>query len=130
MPVLSRFLGIIIFMNWGDRPLPHFHARYGDFEITVEIQKLGAGSQNNTDMIQIIVEDNGRGLDGSTTNSGRFLAARPSVDGLGIGLTNTRSRLKVLFGERYLFRMNNTASGGCRVEIRLPLDELSVSVVD
>ncbi len=38
MPELSRFLGIIIFMNWGDRPLPHFHARYGDFEITVEIQ--------------------------------------------------------------------------------------------
>ena len=31
-------------------------------------------------------------------------------------------RLKVLFGERYAFRMNNTASGGCRVEIRLPLD--------
>lgn len=38
MPELSRFLGIIIFMNWGDHPLPHFHARYGDFEITVEIQ--------------------------------------------------------------------------------------------
>ena len=38
MPELSRFLGIIIYMNWGDHPLPHFHARYGDFEITVEIQ--------------------------------------------------------------------------------------------
>lgn len=38
MPEISRFLGIIIFMNWGDHPLPHFHARYGDFEITVEIQ--------------------------------------------------------------------------------------------
>ena len=25
-------------MNWGDHPLPHFHARYGAFEITVEIQ--------------------------------------------------------------------------------------------
>ncbi|BBP00757.1 DUF4160 domain-containing protein [Sulfuriferula nivalis] len=38
MPELSRFLGIIIFMNWVDHPLPHFHARYGDYEITVEIQ--------------------------------------------------------------------------------------------
>ena len=38
MPEISRFLGIIVYMNWGDHPLPHFHARYGAFEITVEIQ--------------------------------------------------------------------------------------------
>ena len=25
-------------MNWGDHPLPHFHARYGDYEISVEIE--------------------------------------------------------------------------------------------
>ena len=91
--------------------------------IDVSARRVGAA-------LELIVEDNGRGLDGSMTNSGRFMAARPSVDGLGIGLTNTRSRLRVLFGERYLFRMNNTASGGCRVEIRLPLDELTVSHTD
>ena len=38
MPEISRFLGIVIFMNWGDHPLPHFHARYGAFEISVEIE--------------------------------------------------------------------------------------------
>ena len=38
MPEISRFLGIIIYMNWGDHPLPHCHARYGDYEITVEIE--------------------------------------------------------------------------------------------
>lgn len=38
MPELSRFLGIIIYINWGDHPLPHFHARYGDYEIAVEIE--------------------------------------------------------------------------------------------
>ncbi|MTW21260.1 DUF4160 domain-containing protein [Allochromatium palmeri] len=38
MPEISRFLGIIIYMNWGDHPLPHFHARYGDYEIAVEIE--------------------------------------------------------------------------------------------
>lgn len=38
MPEISRFLGIIIYMNWGDHPLPHFHARYGDYEISVEIE--------------------------------------------------------------------------------------------
>lgn len=25
-------------MHWGDHPLPHFHARYGDYEIIVEIE--------------------------------------------------------------------------------------------
>ena len=72
--------------------------------------------------LELIVEDNGKGLDGLITNSGRFLAARPSVDGLGIGLTNTRSRLAMLYGDRYAFRMSNHDGGGCRVEIRLPLD--------
>jgi hypothetical protein len=38
MPEISRFLGIIVYMNWADHPLPHFHARYGDYEITVEIE--------------------------------------------------------------------------------------------
>ncbi len=37
MPVLSRFLGIIIAMYWNDHSPPHFHARYGDYEITVDI---------------------------------------------------------------------------------------------
>ncbi len=38
MPEISRFLGIVVFMNYNDHNPPHFHARYGDFEITVEIQ--------------------------------------------------------------------------------------------
>ena len=37
MPVLSRFLGIIIAMYWNDHSPPHFHAQYGEFEITVDI---------------------------------------------------------------------------------------------
>ncbi len=38
MPTLSRFLGIIITMYWNDHLPPHFHANYGDYEITVEIE--------------------------------------------------------------------------------------------
>ncbi|MCF8373763.1 MAG: DUF4160 domain-containing protein [Bacteroidales bacterium] len=37
MPVLSRFLGIIIAMYWDDHLPPHFHAKYGEYEITVHI---------------------------------------------------------------------------------------------
>ena len=38
MPELSRFYGIIIFMNYRDHNPPHFHAKYQDFEITVDIK--------------------------------------------------------------------------------------------
>lgn len=37
MPEISRFLGIIIFMNFNEHPPPHFHAKYDDYHITVEI---------------------------------------------------------------------------------------------
>ncbi len=37
MPEISRFLGIVIRMHYRDHSPPHFHAHYGDYEITVEI---------------------------------------------------------------------------------------------
>ena len=37
MPEISRFLGIVIIMYYNDHAPPHFHARYGGFEITVRI---------------------------------------------------------------------------------------------
>ena len=38
MPELSRFLGIVIAMYYRDHAPPHFHAIYGDFEVTIEIE--------------------------------------------------------------------------------------------
>jgi hypothetical protein len=38
MPIFSRFFGIAIMMYWRDHAPPHFHAKYGDDEITVEIE--------------------------------------------------------------------------------------------
>jgi uncharacterized protein DUF4160 len=37
MPTISRFFGIVIFMNYNDHLPPHFHARYNEQEVTVEI---------------------------------------------------------------------------------------------
>ena len=37
MPILSRFYGIVVFMNYNHHEPPHFHARYQDREIRVEI---------------------------------------------------------------------------------------------
>lgn len=38
MPVISRFLGIAIAMLYRDHNPPHFHAIYGEHEITVTIE--------------------------------------------------------------------------------------------
>jgi hypothetical protein len=38
MPEISRFLGIVIAMFYRDHSPPHFHAKYGDYEITVGIE--------------------------------------------------------------------------------------------
>lgn len=37
MPEISRFLGIVIAMYYRDHPPAHFHAIYGEFEATIEI---------------------------------------------------------------------------------------------
>lgn len=38
MPTISRFYGIVVFINYRDHAPPHFHARYGAQEVTIEIQ--------------------------------------------------------------------------------------------
>lgn len=38
MPEISRFFGIIIAMYYNDQSPPHFHARYGEYEIKVAIE--------------------------------------------------------------------------------------------
>jgi hypothetical protein len=37
MPELSRFLGIVVYMLYDDHAPPHFHAEYGEYRVTVEI---------------------------------------------------------------------------------------------
>lgn len=38
MPEISRFLGIVIGMFYNDHGPPHFHARYGKYEVRVNIE--------------------------------------------------------------------------------------------
>ena len=37
MPEISRFYGIVIYVHYADHEPPHFHARYQEQEVTVEI---------------------------------------------------------------------------------------------
>ncbi len=38
MPEISRFLGIVIGMFFNEHGVPHFHAVYGEHEVTVEVE--------------------------------------------------------------------------------------------
>jgi len=40
MSTISVFYGILIRMFFNDHAPPHFHARYGEFEATIEISTL------------------------------------------------------------------------------------------
>jgi len=44
MPTISMFYGIVIRMYFNDHAPPHFHARYGDDEATIESLRLLAGA--------------------------------------------------------------------------------------
>ncbi|HYC50044.1 MAG TPA: DUF4160 domain-containing protein [Gemmatimonadaceae bacterium] len=38
MPEISRFFGIVIHMFWTEHEAPHFHAKYGEFIASIEIE--------------------------------------------------------------------------------------------
>jgi hypothetical protein len=40
MPTISIFYGILIRMFFNDHSPPHFHARYGEFEATININTV------------------------------------------------------------------------------------------
>ena len=40
MPEISRFFGIIIGMFYNEHLPPHFHAKYGEYEVEIEISSL------------------------------------------------------------------------------------------
>ena len=38
MPEISRFLGIVIGIFYSEHSVAHFHAAYGEYEISVEVE--------------------------------------------------------------------------------------------
>jgi len=38
MPVVSKFLGIVIMMYFNEHNPPHFHAKYGEYKIIVYLE--------------------------------------------------------------------------------------------
>jgi len=56
MPIISRFFGIVIYMYWKDHAPPHFHAKYGDDEIVVEIRTGNVSGYMSNRTIKLIQE--------------------------------------------------------------------------
>jgi hypothetical protein len=56
MPEISRFLGIVIGMFYSEHGLPHFHAVYGDHEVSVEIQSGIVHGEFPTRGLRLVLE--------------------------------------------------------------------------
>ncbi len=55
MPIISKFFGITVYMFWKEHAPPHFHTKYGDDEMIVEIESgktTGSMSKRAIRMIQ------------------------------------------------------------------------------
>ena len=56
MPIISQFYGVVIYMFWREHEPAHFHAKYGDDEIVVEI-KTGKVSGKMTPRALALVQE-------------------------------------------------------------------------
>jgi len=70
----------------------------------------------DADSLVVRVADNGPGL-----------ATTPAAEGTGVGLSNTRSRLRELHGERATLSLSAGVPGGAVAELRLPFREATES---
>ena len=56
MPELSRFLGIVIGMFYREHGVPHFHAVYGDYEISVAVETGRIHGQFPARALKLVLE--------------------------------------------------------------------------
>lgn len=71
--------------------------------------EIRIAAEREGDCLRVTIEDNGPGIAAGTQPSGG-----------GIGLSNTRSRLQHLYGDRQRLSVGNRDEGGLRLTIELP----------
>ncbi len=69
--------------------------------------RIEIAAAQNGDMLQLCVRDNGVGMNRTADE--------------GVGLSNTRSRLLLLYGSRHEFELADSPGGGLQASIRIPL---------
>jgi sensor histidine kinase YesM len=77
------------------------------------------GAERNNGHLSLTVSDNGIGVPfGDLDNLDE-----------GVGLSNTRRRLRHLYGETHKFRLDNAAEGGLELSLTIPFKEMESPVV-
>lgn len=56
MPTISEFFGIFIFIRFLDHNPPHFHAKYGDQEVTIDIVNGAIRGEMSERALRLILE--------------------------------------------------------------------------
>jgi LytS/YehU family sensor histidine kinase len=89
------------------QPLVENAIRHG-IEPRAKAGRIELHARREADTLTLSVSDNGRGLPKST----------PARE--GIGLSNTRARLRELYGTAHHFEFGDRPEGGLRVEMTIP----------
>jgi hypothetical protein len=56
MPEICRFLGIVIGIFYSEHGVPHFHAAYGEYEISVEVESGEVHGQFPARALRLVLE--------------------------------------------------------------------------
>jgi two-component system, LytTR family, sensor kinase len=76
-------------------------------------------------IVEITAATHAQHLDLSVVSDGG--AEEAATPGAGIGLSNTRARLRCLYGESWSLELKNDVEGRTRVQVRLPLRQASLA---
>ncbi|TXK84044.1 sensor histidine kinase [Paenibacillus sp. N3.4] len=88
-------------------------------EVMLEPCRIRITGREVNDAMELVVEDNGPGID--ELYLGQILTGERKSKGTGIGLKNIDERIKLSFGDEYGIQVDNRAEGGARVTIRIPM---------
>ena len=56
MPTISEFFGIFIYLRFLDHNPPHFHAKYGDQEVTIDIVNGAIRGEMSERALRLVLE--------------------------------------------------------------------------
>ena len=81
-------------------------------------------------VLHILVEDNGRGMEKNKLHSLQLSLNRDEAPDESIGLVNVNQRIQLFYGESYGLQISSTPGKGTRIEILLPLRNHSENMTD
>lgn len=88
-------------------------------EVMLEPCVIQISGQEEGESILLIVEDNGPGIDEAYLE--QILTGERKSRGTGIGLKNIDERIKLSFGDEFGVQVDNSAGGGARITVRIPI---------